>query len=57
MVTRAARRREVEGVPALCPSPEKQWITVNREEIVRMQAEDDSLRGPRDMIGEVKVRN
>ena len=50
-------RREVEGAPALCQSPEKQWISVNREEIITMQAEDDSLRGPRDMIGEVKVRN
>ena len=55
-ITRAARRREVEGAPALCQSSEKQWISVNREEIIKMQAEDDSLRGPRDTIGEVKVR-
>ena len=56
-VTKAARRKEVEEVPALCQSPEKQWISVNRKEIIRMQAEDDSLRGSRDMISKVKVRN
>ena len=56
-VTRAARRREVERAPALCQTPEKQWISVNREETIKMKAEDDSLRGPRDTIGEVKVRN
>ena len=56
-VTRAARRREGKGEPALCQSPEKQWISVNRKEIIKMQAEDDSLQRPMDMIGEVKVRN
>ena len=57
VVTRAARRREVEGAPALCQSPEKQWTSVNREEIIKMQAEEDSLRGPRNMSSKVKVRN
>ena len=56
-VTRAARRREVEGAPANCQPSEKQWILLNKEEIIKMQAEDDSLRGPKDIIGEVKMRN
>ena len=42
-VTKAARRKKIEGAPALCPSPEKQWISVNREEIVRMRVEGTIL--------------
>ena len=56
-VAKAARRMEVEGTPTLFQSPGKQWISVNREEIIKMQTGDDSLRGLRDMISEVKVRN
>ena len=42
-VTRTARRRKVERASALCQSPEKPWISVNRQEIIKMRAQDDSL--------------
>ena len=56
-ITRAERRNKVKRAPALCQSPEKQWISVNREEIIKMQAGKNSLREPWNMIGEAKVRN
>ena len=43
--------------PTLCQSQEKQWISVNKKEIIKMKAEDDFLRESKDMIGEVNVKD
>ena len=54
VVTTRLQSRAADQMAPLCKSPVKQWLTVNKEEIVRLQEEDQSMRkyrGVHDVIG------